>query len=111
MGKSRKSTCHLIRQGDVLLIACGTIPAKAQTVPRDRGRVVLAYGEVTGHAHALLEPEVELLTVDDVRYLRVDAVSAKLQHEEHTVLDIPAGNYEVRIQREYTPESIRNVAD
>lgn len=101
----------VIRQGDVLLIPRRAIPKHATPVPRDRGRVVLAYGEVTGHAHALLEPEVELLTADDVRFLRVDGVSAKLAHEEHDVLDIPAGNYEVRIQREYSPEAIRDVRD
>lgn len=111
MPRNKKSPPAVIRQGDVLLIPRHSIPKDAKPVPRDRGRVILAYGEVTGHAHALLEPDVELLTADDLRFLRVDGVSALLQHEEHTVLDIPAGNYEVRIQREYTPEAIRNVAD
>lgn len=109
----RKTKCPpaIIRQGDVLLIPRSSIPKDATPVPRDRGRVILAYGEVTGHAHALLEPEVELLTADELKFLRVDRVSAQLQHEEHTVLDIPAGNYEVRIQRAYSPEAIRDVRD
>jgi hypothetical protein len=29
-------------------------------VARDKGRVILAYGEQTGHAHALVDPNVEL---------------------------------------------------
>ncbi len=62
----------MLRQGDVLLSAVKAIPAGAKPVPRDAGRVVLAYGEVTGHAHAVMEAECELLeeTADD-RFLRV----------------------------------------
>ena len=41
------------RQGDVLLIPTDAIPEKAKRVTRDAGRIVLAYGEVTGHAHAI----------------------------------------------------------
>jgi hypothetical protein len=36
---------------------------------------------------------------------------ACLRHEEHTAVVLPPGIYEVVIQREYTPEAIRNVAD
>jgi hypothetical protein len=53
-----------VRQGDVLLERVGDfdqLPTGLVPVPRDRGRVILAYGEVTGHAHALLEPNVDLL--------------------------------------------------
>lgn len=104
----------MLRQGDVLLLPARVpaIPSSAVPVPRDAGRVILAYGEVTGHAHALLEPEVELWADAETttRYLQVDRLS-QLVHEEHTALDILPGLYEVRIQREYTPEAIRNVAD
>jgi hypothetical protein len=106
----RTAVPRSIRQGDVLLVPCAKIPTKAVPVPRDQGRVVLAYGEVTGHAHALIEPGVELLTSDDVRYLRVDVVS-QLLHEEHTVHEVQPGAYRVLIQREYSPEAIRDVAD
>ena len=48
----------LYRQGDVLLRAIDAIPDSATfTVERDAGRIVLAYGEVTGHAHAIVAPE------------------------------------------------------
>jgi len=40
----------------VLLLATDEVPAGLASVPRDRGRVVLAYGEATGHAHAIAEP-------------------------------------------------------
>jgi hypothetical protein len=40
------------RHGDVFLRAVAAIPDDAKPVEPDRGRTVLAYGEVTGHAHA-----------------------------------------------------------
>jgi hypothetical protein len=102
---------QMLRQGDVLLKPVRSIPKNATAVPRDRGRVILAYGEATGHAHEVADHDAaELLTVDDVRYLRVDRVSA-LVHQEHSTLELAVGGYEVIQQREYTPTEIRNVAD
>ena len=103
----------MIRQGDVF-IRSAKIPATA--IKRDNketGRLVLAYGEVTGHAHAIstLDFEVEAYEVAGKTYLRVQGEPATLKHEEHAHLQIPVGDYEVVIQREYTPEAIRNVAD
>jgi len=46
------------RQGDVLLIRVDALPTGLREIPRDRGRVVLAYGETTGHAHAIEAPSV-----------------------------------------------------
>ena len=43
------------RQGDVGLIPVASLPDGAKKVPRDKGRIVLAYGEVTGHAHAIYD--------------------------------------------------------
>lgn len=72
---------------------------------------MLAYGEVTGHAHAIADPAAELvLTDDDVRFLLAEAEVA-LRHEEHSTITIPPGVYEVRGQREYSPERIHSVAD
>jgi hypothetical protein len=99
------------RQGDVLVERVNMIPPGARPVPRDNGRVVLAYGEVTGHAHAIEEREVTMLEVDaGIRYLDVQ-MEAFLRHEEHATVPLPPGKYRVVRQREYTPEAIRNVAD
>lgn len=98
----------IYRQGDVLLIETGEIPAEAADVtPEDR--IVLAYGEVTGHAHAI-HSGAKLLSFSAERFLQV-AAECLLQHEEHSTIEIPAGNYKVIQQREYSPEAIRNVAD
>lgn len=97
------------RQGDVLLLKVSRAPAGAQK--RD-GRIVLAYGEVTGHAHAIDDEFAELMEFEGRRYLRVPARKvATLTHEEHGAIQIPGGIYEIRQQREYSPEEIRNVKD
>lgn len=99
------------RQGDVLLIRDDEAPATGIEVPRDKGRVILAYGEVTGHAHAIRNPNVCQLRNEGHTVLRVDDVSALLEHEEHATIELPPGRYRVVIQQEYEPEAYRNVAD
>jgi hypothetical protein len=102
------------RQGDVLIVRIDTMPEGIEPVPRDNGRVILAYGEVTGHVHAV-EGDVALFAPADVaeleeRFLRVER-EARLVHEEHEAITLPPGIYSVRRQREYTPERVRPVAD
>ena len=99
------------RHGDVYLVATNSLPAGATELPRGRGDVILAYGEVTGHAHRIHERTAVLWDADGQRYLTVDEGGAALTHEEHARIDLPAGCYRVVIQREYAPDAIRNVAD
>jgi hypothetical protein len=104
---------HQYRQGDVLLQSVARLPKRTRTVPRDNGRLVLAYGELTGHAH-VVEGEAELLASDvaelEERFLRVTR-EARLVHNEHQAITLPPGDYAVRRQREYTPGRIRIVTD
>jgi len=102
----------IYRQGDVLLRRTSrTITKRHKKVARDsRGRIVLAEGEATGHAHAICEPHVELFDLSGERFLQVDA-PANLVHEEHHTIPIPPGMYEVIQQREYDPSGARTVAD
>jgi hypothetical protein len=100
----------MYRQGDVLVKPIGKIPKGAVKQKRD-GRIVLAYGEVTGHAHAIADDGVDVLvTAEGTMYLRVRE-PATLRHEEHGAITLPPGNYERVLQREYSPEAIRNVMD
>ena len=105
----------MYRQGDVLIIPTRhRLARSAKLVARDgRGRIVLAYGEVTGHAHALDDALSELFEEQGGRlYLRVAAdAPAALRHEEHAALTLPPGLYEIRHQREYSPEAVRRVSD
>lgn len=101
----------MYRQGDVLLVPIAEVPATALKVKREGDRIILATGEATGHAHAVATLGAELLADREARYLRVPAGGASVTHEEHRPVALPAGSYRVVIQREYTPEEIRRVAD
>ncbi len=101
------------RQGDVLVTPAGHLFCAMFRAKRDRrGRLVLAEGETTGHAHAVAAPDAELLLdpLSERRFLRVPT-EAPLTHEEHAAIPIAPGLYEVRRQREYTPSAITFVAD
>jgi hypothetical protein len=102
----------IYRQGDVLIIPIDKIPTAAKKAPD----CILAHGEVTGHAHRIKTTQarkyIEQVTEQIQRsYLRVTAESAQLLHEEHSALSIHAGDYEVIIQKEYTPGELRDVRD
>ena len=105
----------MYRQGDVLIIAVepSEVPA-CGPVPRDRrGRMVLAYGEATGHAHVVGGPGLQLLAdLDDPERMFVAVPThGRITHEEHGPISLPAGNYRVVRQREYIPGAFRPVAD
>lgn len=101
------------RQGDVFIIRDERdIPKAAKRVKRDKGRVVLAYGEVTGHAHAIADAGAALFDGGSAgRFLKVSK-RVELRHEEHAKIELPSGNYRVVIQREYVPGELpRQVLD
>jgi hypothetical protein len=103
-----------LRQGDVLLVPCERIPRGAKRIARDRGRVILAYGEHTGHAHAISSPFAHLFSDSrfgsNVRYLEVSQ-PVRLSHEEHDEVEVPKGTYRVNQQRQYDPNTPQPVAD
>jgi hypothetical protein len=95
------------RQGDVLLIRVdGLFATKGRKVSREDGRVVLAHGEATGHAHAIEAEHADLYeAADGKRLLEVLGEPVTLDHEEHGTLTLDPGVYEVRRQREYIPQA------
>lgn len=128
------SQTFTIRQGDVALVKVAALPADCTEVPWDKGRIVLAYGEVTGHAHAIADHVVRkprpgaadeiadaaiarpqakarlLVAPNGQRYLEVNE-PVNLTHEEHTAHTIPVGFYQLPTQVEYSPAELRRVAD
>ena len=98
------------RQGDVLLVR---IPETLVRQGRQRlriderarvdGRLILAYGEATGHAHAIDSPTAALLDATDGRRFLRTTEQSRLIHEEHDAIVLEAGWYEVIRQREYEP--------
>jgi hypothetical protein len=105
------------RQGDVKIKMISSLPEGNKTDAKDNGLAVLAYGEVTGHKHQVIEGQVNFYTIGDStnmfspKYLEVLSDTALVVHEEHTQIPLVKGLYEISIQREYFPEEIRNVAD
>jgi hypothetical protein len=108
--KAQKRQTQIYRQGDVLLQKVDRMPEGVVPVTWE-GRIVLAYGEVTGHAHALSTLHATMFTRQGDRYLDVKS-GAMLVHEEHATITLPEGFYKVIQQREYVPQSApRDVAD
>src|SRR5688572_3769294 len=109
---------QLVRQGDVLLRPVKS-RARGGKAVLDGGRVILAYGEVTGHAHEVVAATDTVLDAppahlfeepDGRRFLFVDR-PCTLTHQEHGPIALAPGSYEVVRQREYSPSEIRTVAD
>jgi hypothetical protein len=100
---------NLYRQGDVLIRQIGSLPTQKAT-KRENG--VLAYGEVTGHAHRVEQlHQAEVVEVGDNLFLRVGEEGVRIVHDEHAPIFLDPGNYQITIQREYSPEAIKNVED
>lgn len=98
------------RQGDVFITKVDSIPAGAKPQEKTENRVVLEYGEVTGHAHAIAADEATIYIEGARRFLEVCA-KATLRHEEHGPIELEQGVYEFNRQREYHPEEIKYVLD
>ncbi|GAB2518276.1 hypothetical protein [Nocardia heshunensis] len=105
----------MFRQGDVLImpITEADVPPQvtaAPAEPRDtRGRMVLALGEVTGHAHAIVAPG-RLVHAGAHMFLFLPE-GGRVVHEEHAPIPLPKGWFRVIRQREYFPGAVRIVAD
>ena len=106
-------------QGDLLLRRIDTLPPQAEAVKAKAGAYVLAHSE-TGHNHVVMERPNVTLYQDRANLFRSwlvvsgdEAVKVEHQrsHDTHEAIQIEPGIYEVRRQREYTPEGFRRAAD
>jgi hypothetical protein len=98
----------MFRQGDVLLVEC-PVPKKAKRMNVD-GRLVLALGEVTGHAH-VIEDVDSFEAYEDQKgtmFIRLKHEAA-LSHEEHGQIQLPAREYKRVLQREFVPKLNKGV--
>lgn len=99
------------RQGDVLIEEVNEIPSDAKEVGRDEfDRIVLAYGEVTGHAHAIKNKQVKHYVSNDAVYLDV-VEKSKVTHEEHKEIPLDSKKYRVIRQTEFFGLTPKFVAD
>ena len=97
----------LLQQGDVLIKK--TIKVKGKKLPH----LTLAKGEHTGNHHTITEGDAELYEYEGTLFLKVISKQAKLTHQEHDVVTIPKGDYEIGIVKEYDHflEESKNVQD
>jgi hypothetical protein len=107
------------RQGDVLIETCDPkeIEGAKKTAP------TLALGEVTGHHHSFEGKHVTGFFKEGAadhtiaggsalaQFVQIVGKSGALKHQEHGTIMHPPGTYKKTQQVEYSPESIRNVAD
>lgn len=122
---------QVARQGDVMLVRVDRLPAGLNAVARDKiGRIVLAYGESSGHGHAIRDPHVMAFrsgaaefdptgVSGGIDYIEVGGSGpATLAHEyasgkmaEHHPVSLAPGVYKVELQQEYSPAGIVRVED
>jgi len=108
----------LAAQGDVLFRRIKALPDGLREVELQDGKAVVAHSE-TGHDHAVHNGEAKLfqkLEADPmICYLAITGEHADVVHhrsfDTHQTLRLLKGNWEVRRQREWTPEGLRRVED
>lgn len=106
------------RQGDCLITRIDNLPGNLTKVAPEKGKFIVAHSE-TGHHHVLdAIPGVEVLNSPDplVSYMTViETVETTLEHlrsfDTHEGYLIPGGTYEIRRQRERSPEGWVRVND
>lgn len=112
----------IARQGDVVLTRVESLPAGLTEHPRDKlGRIVLAYGEKSGHSHAIRDKSVcgfRMAGSEEADYILVGGSGGSLNHEyengglaEHHPIMLDEGVYRVVRQQEYTPQAIVRAVD
>ena len=94
----------IYRQGDVIFMKINTTIHGYQKNHQTKKKIILAEGEVTGHAHVIEDFENAFLRESNNRQLLDVFNPVEVLHEEHAKITLPKGRYEVRIQREFDPE-------
>ena len=105
------------RQGDIFLRAVSGKPTDRKLKPHPNN--ILAFGELTGHSHRIVEPAIEEMEMEtdeqgDI-FVRSCHQDIKVWHDEHHIVTLPKNQWIcVSRQREYDPLSVerqRRVAD
>jgi hypothetical protein len=94
------------QQGDVLIKTDEdlVLPADAKPVEPKGGRLILAEGEATGHAHAIEACDEAQLFCTPAGELFLQVTGEKpvtVKHEEHKAVEVPPGTYFIDIVQEY----------
>lgn len=113
-----KTFKKMAAQGDVLFIKIDSIPATAKLAKPVNGHWVVTHSE-TGHDHVIDLPKAEIYEAADdefIGYIKTLGDGAEIKHlrshDTHETIGLePNSFYEIRRQREYTPQGFRVAAD
>src|SRR3990167_5114968 len=92
------------RQGDVYLKKV-KLPKEIIVKEFPNNKIILAFGEKTGHHHRFETANVKMFVAKDgsgKTYVLITEYSAELKHEEHDPVIFNPGAYEVLIARQWT---------
>jgi hypothetical protein len=87
----------MYQQGDVTFEKVESVSGKIQ---KQKGKIIVAQGSSTGHAHAINDKNVSLSKDGEIMFLS-SGEEFTVTHEEHKPVTLPAGSYRVGIIREY----------
>jgi hypothetical protein len=121
-----KTFTNIAAQGDFIIIRIDDIPAGVEPYEPEGGasgpQYIVAHSE-TGHNHTMVaDRKVKCIPTEGNQrrgpvpsVLRRRCIPTEIVHQRsfdtHETLLVPPGRYEVRRQREYTPEGFRRAAD
>jgi hypothetical protein len=116
---------RLCAQGDILVERVADAPVSGRTLrvadaAGAAGAVVVAEGELSGHRHTLFG--CVTLYRDDglardipdnlyIGHVQVTGPAARLEHDEHTAIELPPGTYRLRRQRHLEPSDVGLLGD
>jgi hypothetical protein len=113
---------RMAAQGDVMFIKIDAIPdGVTEALPEPDGNHVITHSE-TGHHHVMNAARVKRFLPNEgqsggggmVSYIAVKEptpITHLRPHDTHAPIMFGPGNYEIRRQREYTPQGWRRVED
>jgi hypothetical protein len=96
----------VVRQGDVLLewVPYAVAIRGGEVVDPTEDRLILAYGERTGHHHSVPAKDAVLMrTSPEAIFLQI-MNPTKLEHHEHGPITLEPGVWRVRLQQSYEPD-------
>ena len=101
----------IFRHGDLLIKKIKDMPKGLKEVKTN----IVAEGAFTGHHHTLVTDDNSIAVYQDIDGNKFIGLlkDAKITHQEHKTIELPAGCYEVVIEQEYDPfeQKIRQVKD
>lgn len=115
-----KEVKNIAAQGEMLIRRVSAFQNKSQQMTPENNFYILAHSE-TGHHHVIdcqsvevkeqIENVPEGMAILQMIVKEPSVIKHLRGHDTHEPLMLSEGNWEIRLQREYTPNGYRRVAD